>query len=88
MPTALMQAMACELLCVATPVGNISEMLEDRVNGFTFTPGDHEGLALILSRLLKVENIEEICRKARDKVIANHSYESAENKWSIILENV
>ncbi|OLE97684.1 MAG: hypothetical protein AUG75_05385 [Cyanobacteria bacterium 13_1_20CM_4_61_6] len=53
MPVSLMEAAACGVPAVATAVGGIPELIEDGVTGFLTTPGDAEGLAGGLERLLR-----------------------------------
>src|SRR5881296_3027155 len=53
MPVCLMEAAACGVPAVATAVGRIPELIEDGVTGFLTTPGDAEGLAGGLERLLR-----------------------------------
>src|SRR5881296_889721 len=53
MPVSLMEAAACGVPAVATAVGRIPELIEDGVTGFLTTPGDAEGLAGGLERLLR-----------------------------------
>jgi len=51
-PQALMQAMACALPVITTPVGSIEEIVEAGVNGIIVPPRNAARLAAELSRLL------------------------------------
>jgi glycosyltransferase involved in cell wall biosynthesis len=51
-PQALMQAMACALPVVSTPVGSIAEIVEPEVTGLLVTPRDAEALQSALARLI------------------------------------
>jgi glycosyltransferase involved in cell wall biosynthesis len=51
-PLALMEAMAAGLPVVATAVGGVPELLEDRKSGFLVAPGDWEALGGAMMRLL------------------------------------
>ena len=51
-PQALMQAMACALPVVTTPVGSIDEIVEDGVSGVMVPPESSEGLRAALAALL------------------------------------
>ncbi len=51
-PQALMQAMACALPVVSTPVGSIEEIVEDGVTGILVKPRNAEALRTELSTLL------------------------------------
>lgn len=52
LPTSLVEAMACELPVVTTPVTGIPELLHDNQNGLLVPPGDAEALAGALARIL------------------------------------
>jgi glycosyltransferase involved in cell wall biosynthesis len=52
MPMALLEAMSWGLPVIATPVGGIPQVVEQGVNGLLVAPGDIEGLAAALARLL------------------------------------
>jgi glycosyltransferase involved in cell wall biosynthesis len=52
MPMALLEAMSWRLPVIATPVGGVPQVVESEVNGLMVEPGDVEGLARALARLL------------------------------------
>lgn len=52
MPNALLQAMAMGLPCLATRVGGVEELVQDRVNGRLTEPGNPAALAQLLQELL------------------------------------
>src|SRR6185437_15886157 len=67
---ALAEAMACELICVATKTIGPSEIIEDGVNGF-LTDLSYEGVLKGLDRALSLD-IEErpaMGRRARQRII-------------------
>jgi glycosyltransferase involved in cell wall biosynthesis len=47
------EAMACGRAVVASLAGGVTEILEDTVNGLGHSPGDVQGLALAIERLLR-----------------------------------
>ena len=49
---ALMQAMACALPIVTTPVGSLTEVIHDQKNGLIVPPRDPQALAAALAQLL------------------------------------
>jgi len=52
MSNTLLEAMALELPVIATAAGGNSEVVEDRVSGFLFKPGDNLALANLLEPLI------------------------------------
>ena len=50
-PQALMQAMACALPVISTPVGSIGEIVDDEVSGLLIPPQNADALAAALQRL-------------------------------------
>ncbi|MBF0110781.1 MAG: glycosyltransferase family 4 protein [Magnetococcales bacterium] len=64
-PQALMQAMACGLPVVSTPVGSIPEILTTEVNGLLVRPRDSGALTAALERILRDRTLaEELGRNA------------------------
>ncbi|MDB9822169.1 glycosyltransferase family 4 protein [Deltaproteobacteria bacterium] len=53
----LLEAMAMEKPVVASRVGGIPDLVKDSINGFLTTPGDVEGLADALKKLLNDKNL-------------------------------
>jgi glycosyltransferase involved in cell wall biosynthesis len=51
-PQALMQAMACALPVISTPVGSIAEIIDPEVTGLLVAPQDVDALRAALQRLL------------------------------------
>jgi glycosyltransferase involved in cell wall biosynthesis len=88
LPTALMQAMACELICVTSNVGNIPDLIFEET-GFSFESGDEDTLLDILQTILN-ENSDytTMGKNARNHIIANHSHQSAMAKWSNVFKNL
>lgn len=57
-----LESLSCGVPVAAGRAGGLPEVIHDGVNGVTFEPGDPEGLADVLQRL--VENREELARLA------------------------
>ena len=51
LPIALIEAMACELPCVATKVGGVSEVLDNGQAGLLVAPRDQAGMAQAITEL-------------------------------------
>ncbi len=51
-PRVILEAMACTLPIITTPVFGIAEQVRENVNGLFYPPGDSKALAAALSRLI------------------------------------
>lgn len=70
LPNAVMEACACELPVIATRVGGIPELIEDRKSGLLVEPRDAAGLARgIESTLRDPERASAMGRAARDRML-------------------
>lgn len=88
LPTALMQAMACELICVSSNVGNIPDLINEET-GFLYDNQDSIELLKTLELLLnKRNNFKFQMRNARKLVVEKHSHESAMEKWKTIFKSL
>jgi glycosyltransferase involved in cell wall biosynthesis len=87
LPCALMEAMSCELVAVVPNVGNISDLVDDGENGYIIN--DLTKQKLFEKMLIALNNYEMdlVMRlNARNKIINNHSYQSAILLWKSILK--
>jgi len=70
MPNALLEAMACEKMVIATPVGGVTDVVEDGKNGVLVKVNDADRLAeKILQLLNQPENNRTLSKAAREAVI-------------------
>ncbi len=68
-PLTVLEAMACELPCVATSVGGIPEVITNEVNGFLVEPGDKDALEnRILWCLKNRASLQGVSRNARSVI--------------------
>ena len=89
LPCALMEAMACERLCITTNVGNISDAIIDKETGYFYNSVSPKRMAEQVSELLdNYDNLKHIRQSARDHIIQNHSFLSATRKWDRLLKNL
>ena len=72
MPMALLEAMSWRLPVVTTPVGGIPRVIENEVNGLLLAPGDIEGLAAAIRRLLEDPALRERLGSAARATIETH----------------
>jgi glycosyltransferase involved in cell wall biosynthesis len=71
LPAVILEASACATPSVSTPVGGITELIEDGVNGLLVPPGDHVALARAAARLINDDALRNrLGRAARDRVAA------------------
>lgn len=70
---AVLEALALGKPVVASSVGGLREIIEDGKNGFLVAPGDVEGLADKISRLLRDKSLREAFgRASREKVFSEY----------------
>jgi glycosyltransferase involved in cell wall biosynthesis len=67
-----LEAMACGVPVAASNVGGLPEIVDERVGGL-FPPGDPEGMAEVIVRLLRSPELAEKGRAARERVVAEWS---------------
>ncbi|MBM4327709.1 MAG: glycosyltransferase family 4 protein [Deltaproteobacteria bacterium] len=73
-PNILMEAMACGLPCVATRVGAVEDLVEDRVSGLLVPLGDSEALAKAVAEIIEDEDLaRELGKNARRRMRQFHS---------------
>ena len=71
MPNALLEAMACEQAVIATPVGGITDVIEDGKNGILVPVDDPDRLAeSIFDLLSQPVNREALAKSARETVVS------------------
>jgi glycosyltransferase involved in cell wall biosynthesis len=89
LPCALMEAMACELLVVASDVGDIRDVLIDRKTGFLVNGHLPDAVFRSLREAyFSYDKSGPMRRKAREKIAAEHSYPAALKKWDALLKNM
>lgn len=88
----LIEAMAQKKVVIGSELSPISEVIEDKVDGFLVRPADVETLSSLLDQVITgAINQEQIGEKARQKVIdvfnRNRMIESLINAYKLILVN-
>ena len=70
MPMSILEAMGCGLPVVASNVGGIPSIVRNNINGFTFIPGDVEGMAAAIIEILKNSKLASKLSENSAKIIA------------------
>jgi glycosyltransferase involved in cell wall biosynthesis len=82
-PTVILEAFAAGTLVVASDVGGIPEIVDDRINGFLFKAGDYKMLANILQNIaLNFSATRNLTSAALNKLYQKFS---SQNNYGVIL---
>lgn len=84
-PTAMLEAMACGTIPIATPVGGIPDIIIEGETGFLLPDNDPAIVADVLNQVLLHENLEAISSQARDYIRCNHSYNATFKQFKSLL---
>lgn len=81
LPQSILQSMASGVPVVATRVGGVPEVVIHEKTGLLVEPGDHEGLAKGIIRILnKPEEVQRFTADARELVMREHSVNRMNDK--------
>ncbi|MFN3491283.1 MAG: glycosyltransferase, partial [Anaerolineales bacterium] len=78
MPNAVLEAMACGKTVIATPVGGVVDVIEDKKNGYFVNVNDVDGLSNKILEVLN-SNQEAIQKSARETIINQFTLEKELN---------
>ncbi|MDD5680769.1 MAG: glycosyltransferase family 4 protein [Candidatus Omnitrophica bacterium] len=85
----LIEAMACGLPCAASRIGGIENVIEEGKTGLLFNPGDAEGLAITVKRILSDRLIRDILSKnGREKVLKYFTIDRMAAKMEMLYKEV
>jgi 1,2-diacylglycerol 3-alpha-glucosyltransferase len=79
-PLVLLEALAMGLPAVGTEVGGVPEMIVDGWNGYVLKPGDHEGLAERITRILNNDTLRREFSHNSLKMARRHDIERSADK--------
>jgi glycosyltransferase involved in cell wall biosynthesis len=75
LPTVLLEAMACELPCVASDIGGVNLVIDHLNNGWLVEPDDTVGLVKAISTLVTDENLRKsLAKNARASIIEEFNW--------------
>lgn len=88
-PQGIMQAMACELPVVSTPVGSIQEVVVHQKTGLMVPPKDVSALTAAIERLVDDAALRARMGKAgREKVMAEYTFDDMLDRMERIFQSV
>ena len=87
-PNVLGEAMACNIPCITTDVGD-SKFVVGKT-GIVVSPGSPEALATACSRLIRIGPIKrnKIGKMARQRVMENYSINSVEDNYKLLYDRI
>ena len=88
MPKALLEAMACGLLCIGTNVDGINEVIEDEYNGFLAQGTDASSIHAVIKKAIGEQNTKEYRVHAVRTITNNFSLSQVINSESIIFDDL
>ncbi len=88
-PLKLFEYMAAGLPTVASDVGQIAEVLDDRVTGLLYPPGDCHALAKALNQMIRnPEHREQMARAARIEVVRQYTWDAVISRVMNISQEI
>jgi glycosyltransferase involved in cell wall biosynthesis len=89
LPISLLEALSCELPCVATRVGGIPDFIKDNDNGRLTDVGDEEGIYNIIVELLKNKELaKEMGKKGRRTEMERFGIDSVTSEYIALFSSL
>jgi len=85
LPNIMLEAMACGTVVLATPVGGIPDVIRDGVTGFIMEDNSVDCIARNIARVLNHEDLEQVAGNARALVEKEYTYQSAVERYGLVL---
>lgn len=89
-PIALLEAMSMGMVCVASQVGDVRQILEDDQMGIVTSPGSVDGLAAALERVVGMGDSErsEMGMRARQRILRDYSPHAMASKHLAVYRDL
>lgn len=88
LPCAMMEAMACELVVIVPPVGDISDVVIHGENGYLHDNTINDLSYFMKEAITNYYKLDALRNEARSTIEKNHSYSSATEKWNYVFNNI
>jgi glycosyltransferase involved in cell wall biosynthesis len=90
LPTAMMQAMACEVVPVTSLVGNIADVVSSGKTGFVHQGKNLKSISETMKKALQTDNetLAKMKIECRNLIVNKHSHQFATSKWDEVLSRL
>ena len=85
----MLEAMACGVPVIATRVGGVPDIIQNRQNGLIIPPGDIEALCAGIQELLDDKMLwQEFSIRARETAVEHFSLSTVANRYAELYKNI
>jgi glycosyltransferase involved in cell wall biosynthesis len=90
LPTAMMQAMACEVVPVTSLVGNIADVVSSGKTGFVHQGKNLKSISETMKKALQTDNetLAKMKIECRNLIVNKHSHQFATSKWDEVFSRL
>lgn len=85
----LLQAMSMGIPVIVSDIGGLNEVVENEVEGFLVPPRQIQTLSRTMLKLMtRFVNVEQLARRAREKVVTEHSITVRGEQMEVLLKRI
>jgi len=88
LPMVIIEAMACEIPVISTPVGGIPEVIIEGKTGYLVEPGDIDGISSKLNTVLDSNDTSQVTHKAKEYYNAHFSSKTILPMWEVLYSRI